>query len=137
MAVQLRVARPLRDGTEHMFDLANAEDDYCYLTTRGRVSGQPHEIEIWFTADDDTLYMLAGAGDRSDWVRNLRAEPAVTVRGARHDLRRDRARDPGPHRSAAGAHTRVREVPTAQPGKPRRLARVRAPGRVRSHTVRS
>ena len=57
-----------------------AEDDYCYLTTRGRVSGQPHEIEIWFTADDDTLYMLAGAGDRSDWVRNLRAEPAVTVR---------------------------------------------------------
>ena len=44
-----------------MFDLANAEDDFCYLTTRGRVSGQPHEIEIWFTADDDTLYMLAGA----------------------------------------------------------------------------
>ena len=64
-----------------MFDLANAEDDdYCYLTTRGRVSGRPHEIEIWFTAHGDTLYMLAGAGDRSDWVRNLRAEPAVTVR---------------------------------------------------------
>jgi len=64
-----------------MFDLASAEDDFCYLTTRGRVSGQPHEIEIWFTADGhDTLYMLAGAGDRSDWVRNLRAEPAVTVR---------------------------------------------------------
>ena len=63
-----------------MFDLASAEDDFCYLTTRGRVSGQPHEIEIWFTAHDDTLYMLAGAGHRSDWVRNLRAEPAVTVR---------------------------------------------------------
>ena len=64
-----------------MFDRANAEDDFCYLTTTGRVTGEPHEIEIWFVADgDDTLYMLAGAGDRSDWVRNLRAAPAVTVR---------------------------------------------------------
>ena len=24
--------------------------------------------------------MMAGAGGRSDWVRNLQAEPAVTVR---------------------------------------------------------
>ena len=26
------------------------------------------------------MYLLSGGGDRSDWVRNLRAEPAVTVR---------------------------------------------------------
>jgi deazaflavin-dependent oxidoreductase (nitroreductase family) len=60
-----------------------ADDDYCYLATRGRVSGQPHEIEIWFALDSasgTTLYLLAGAGDASDWVRNLQAEPAVTVR---------------------------------------------------------
>jgi hypothetical protein len=25
-----------------------AEEDYCYLTTTGRVSGEPREIEIWF-----------------------------------------------------------------------------------------
>jgi deazaflavin-dependent oxidoreductase (nitroreductase family) len=56
------------------------DDDYCYLTTRGRVSGRPHEIEIWFARDGATLYVMAGAGDRSDWVRNLVAEPAVTVR---------------------------------------------------------
>jgi deazaflavin-dependent oxidoreductase (nitroreductase family) len=58
-------------------------DDYCYLTTSGRVSGRPHEIEIWFALDSAagvTLYLLAGAGDASDWVRNLQAEPAVTVR---------------------------------------------------------
>ena len=75
-----------------MFDSANAEDDYCYLTTTGRVTGEPHEIEIWFAADGDTLFMLAGAGDRSDWVRNLRAQPAVTVRRRRRHLRRDRSR---------------------------------------------
>ncbi len=59
---------------------AAADDDFCYLTTRGRVSGRPHEIEIWFALDGRTLYLLSGGGEGSDWVRNLRAEPAVTVR---------------------------------------------------------
>ena len=38
-----------------------------------------HEIEIWFSLHDKTLYMLAG-NPGSDWVENLRKEPAVTVR---------------------------------------------------------
>jgi len=59
---------------------AVANDDFCYLTTRGRVSGRPHEIEIWFALDTRTLYLLSGGGDRSDWVLNLRADPRVTVR---------------------------------------------------------
>lgn len=57
-----------------------AADDFCYLTTRGRRSGKPHEIEIWFARKAATLYLLSGGGEASDWVRNLRAEPAVTVR---------------------------------------------------------
>jgi deazaflavin-dependent oxidoreductase (nitroreductase family) len=57
-----------------------ADLNFCYLTTRGRVTGRAHEIEIWFARDGDTLYLLSGGGDRSDWVRNLRAQPAVTVR---------------------------------------------------------
>jgi deazaflavin-dependent oxidoreductase (nitroreductase family) len=60
--------------------LAAADDDFCYLTTRGRVSGRPHEIEIWFALDGRTLYLLSGGGDRSDWVRNLRSDSAVSVR---------------------------------------------------------
>jgi deazaflavin-dependent oxidoreductase (nitroreductase family) len=56
------------------------DDDFCYLTTRGRVTGTAHEIEIWFARDGSTLYLMSGGGDRSDWVRNLRAEPTVTVR---------------------------------------------------------
>jgi deazaflavin-dependent oxidoreductase (nitroreductase family) len=59
---------------------AVTDDDFCYLTTSGRVSGRPHEIEIWFALDGGTLYLLSGGGDRSDWVRNLRADPSVTVR---------------------------------------------------------
>ena len=54
-----------------MFDPASTDDNFCYLVTMGRVTGRPHEIEIWSAADGDTLYLLAGAGARSDWVRNL------------------------------------------------------------------
>lgn len=57
-----------------------SDDDFCYLTTRGRHTGRPHEIEIWFALDRSTLYLLSGGGERSDWVRNLHADPAVTVR---------------------------------------------------------
>ncbi len=56
------------------------DPDYCYLTTRGRVTGDPHEIEIWFAREGDTLYLLAGGGEQSDWVRNLQRDSAVTVR---------------------------------------------------------
>jgi deazaflavin-dependent oxidoreductase (nitroreductase family) len=61
-------------------DPALADEDYCYLTTVGRSSGQPREIEIWFGLDGEVLYMLSGGRDRSDWVKNLKAEPRVSVR---------------------------------------------------------
>jgi deazaflavin-dependent oxidoreductase (nitroreductase family) len=59
---------------------AFAADDFCYLTTTGRVTGRPHTIEIWFALDQRTLYMLAGGRTSSDWVKNLIKTPAVTVR---------------------------------------------------------
>ncbi len=62
-----------------------ADEDFCYLTTVGRVTGRPHEIEIWFALDGHTLYMLSGGRDRSDWVKNLRRNPEVAVRiGGEH-----------------------------------------------------
>jgi deazaflavin-dependent oxidoreductase (nitroreductase family) len=57
-----------------------AAEDYCYVTTTGRVSGKPHTIEIWFALEGETLYILSGGRDRSDWVRNARKTPAVSVR---------------------------------------------------------
>jgi deazaflavin-dependent oxidoreductase (nitroreductase family) len=56
------------------------DDSFCYVTTRGRRTGSPHTIEIWFGASGNAIYLLSGGGDRSDWVRNLRADPAVVVR---------------------------------------------------------
>ena len=57
-----------------------AGEDFCYLTTTGRVSGRPHTIEIWFALNESTLYMLSGGMDRSDWVKNSLHLPDVTVR---------------------------------------------------------
>ena len=69
-------------NTENMTELAS--EDYCYLTTTGRVTGKPHEIEIWFGLKGNTLYLMSGGGDKSDWVKNLLKNPAVTVRIAKH-----------------------------------------------------
>ncbi|HSK99069.1 MAG TPA: nitroreductase/quinone reductase family protein [Rubrobacteraceae bacterium] len=57
------------------------DEDFCYLTTTGRVTGLPHEIEIWFSLvpETRTLYVLSGS-DGSDWVLNLRRTPEVSVR---------------------------------------------------------
>ena len=75
---------------------ALAGEDFCYLATTGRVTGRPHEIEIWFSIDGRTLYMLSGGGDRSDWVKNLKKEPQVTVRlgGERFEGRARVVEDP-------------------------------------------
>jgi deazaflavin-dependent oxidoreductase (nitroreductase family) len=59
---------------------ALAGEEYVYLTTTGRISGQPHEIEIWFAIHAGWVYLLAELGERADWVKNLRKEPSVTLR---------------------------------------------------------
>jgi deazaflavin-dependent oxidoreductase (nitroreductase family) len=61
-----------------------ADEPFCYLTTRGRVTGRPHRIEIWFALAGSTVYFLSGGRDRSDWVKNLRVTPEVTVELGRH-----------------------------------------------------
>lgn len=59
---------------------AHIGEECCDLTTTGRRSGRPHEIEIWFAVAGDVLYVVAGNGESADWYRNALAEPAVTLR---------------------------------------------------------
>jgi deazaflavin-dependent oxidoreductase (nitroreductase family) len=56
-------------------------EQYLYLTTRGRKSGLPCEIEIWFTYRDGRFYLIAEY-PTSNWVRNLRADPQAQIRVA-------------------------------------------------------
>jgi deazaflavin-dependent oxidoreductase (nitroreductase family) len=59
---------------------AGGEPEFLYLTTTGRRTGQPREIEIWFTACDGRYYVVAEHREQAQWVRNLRADPRVRVR---------------------------------------------------------
>ena len=52
-----------------------------YLATRGRRTGQPREIEIWFTHRLGRFYIIA-EHPTSHWVENIRAHPEVKVRVA-------------------------------------------------------
>lgn len=54
-------------------------EQYLYLTTRGRKSGRPREIEIWFTQHEGCFYVIAEY-DTSHWVQNVRTHSEVQVR---------------------------------------------------------
>ena len=60
-----------------------AEEDYCYVVTTGRVTGKPHQIEIWFGVQNTSIYLMAG-DHNSDWVKNLLKDPSAAVRIANY-----------------------------------------------------
>ncbi len=73
----------------------DASSPFCYLTTTGRSSGNPHRIEIWFALHDGIVYLLSGGRERSDWVRNLEANPEVILElGPERRVTRARVLDP-------------------------------------------
>jgi deazaflavin-dependent oxidoreductase (nitroreductase family) len=58
-----------------------------YLTTTGRKSGQPREIEIWFITYQGRFYLLAEHGHNAQWVRNIQAKSDVSIRIKQHQFR--------------------------------------------------
>jgi len=56
-------------------------ESYLYLVTRGRKSGRPRQIEIWFTHRDGRFYVI-GEYPTSHWVQNLQADSRVQFRVA-------------------------------------------------------
>jgi len=55
-------------------------DQYLYLTTTGRISGEPREIEIWFVESNGYFYILAEHFHNAQWVKNINRNPRVRVR---------------------------------------------------------
>lgn len=48
------------------------------LTHRGRKTGKPFEVTIWFVADGGRIYLTTGNVDRQ-WVKNVRQTPRVKM----------------------------------------------------------
>src|SRR5258707_11160780 len=51
-----------------------------YLTTTGRITGQPREIEIWFVESKGKLFILAEHFHETQWVKNIEHNSRVRVR---------------------------------------------------------
>ena len=49
-----------------------ADEQVLHVTTVGRKTGQPREIEIWFIVCRGKLYLFAETGETAGWVKNIR-----------------------------------------------------------------
>lgn len=61
--------------------------EFLYLTTIGRKTGTPHEIEIWYVAHEGCYYLVSELRERADWVQNILNNPSISfyVEGQRYE----------------------------------------------------
>jgi deazaflavin-dependent oxidoreductase (nitroreductase family) len=57
-----------------------ADNKVLRLTTLGRRTRLPRKIEIWSVVHNDRFYLFVETGEAAAWVKNIRRNPAVTVR---------------------------------------------------------
>jgi len=61
-----------------MLDLQTLNrESLVYLTVKGRKSGKPHTVKIWFAVGNGKVYVTSARGTNADWVKNLRKNPDV------------------------------------------------------------
>jgi deazaflavin-dependent oxidoreductase (nitroreductase family) len=60
---------------------------FCVLTVYGRKSGEPRHTILEWVEDGGRLHVGAGWGPRSQWVKNVLANPAVTVQSGMGTIR--------------------------------------------------
>jgi deazaflavin-dependent oxidoreductase (nitroreductase family) len=73
----------------------NSDLQFIYVTTIGRITGKPREIEIWFVQIEDKLYILAEHFFETQWVKNIERNPEIRVRmGGRVFAAKGRILDP-------------------------------------------
>ena len=78
-------------------------EKYIYLTTKGRQSGRPHTVELWYACVNETIY-LSHEGTNTDWMKNILKENRVTFRigykqctGKAHLVNDEKACEVGKH----------------------------------------
>ena len=56
-----------------------AGEKFIYLTTRGRKSGNPHTVELWFAVAEKHVY-LSHEGAYTDWMKNILKDDHVKLK---------------------------------------------------------
>lgn len=59
------------------------------LTSIGRKTGQPRTTGVSFMPDGDRFIIFSGWGTSSNWYRNVRANPRVTIKVGRRTMTAD------------------------------------------------
>jgi deazaflavin-dependent oxidoreductase (nitroreductase family) len=59
---------------------SHSDLQFIYVTTTGRITGKPREIEIWFVENGENLYILAEHFFEAQWVKNIQRDPDIRVR---------------------------------------------------------
>ena len=54
-------------------------EKFLYLITKGRKSGNDHEVELWFAISNGKIY-LSHEGKHTDWIKNLLKNETVKIR---------------------------------------------------------
>jgi deazaflavin-dependent oxidoreductase (nitroreductase family) len=67
-------------GPPAFFRVLPVPSGFALLTVVGRRSGKKRRRPIRALRDGDTLYGVAILGEKSDWLRNLRANPRAKAR---------------------------------------------------------
>ncbi len=52
------------------------KNQYIYLTTKGRKTGKPHTVQVWFAYSEGKIY-LSHEGAYTDWMKNLEKNEMV------------------------------------------------------------
>jgi len=53
-------------------------EQYVHLTTKGRKTGKPHTVELWFAIAERKIF-LSHEGGHTDWMRNLIKDGSVVA----------------------------------------------------------
>src|SRR2546428_484095 len=63
-------------------DFANAlrDREEIKITVKGRRSGREVTLPVWFALEGKTLWLLPLHGSRTQWLRNVLADPTLTLR---------------------------------------------------------
>jgi len=51
----------------------------CRITTRGRKTGRPHSVPIWFVVGEERRIYLGTLRMGRDWPRNVAVNPGVSL----------------------------------------------------------
>jgi deazaflavin-dependent oxidoreductase (nitroreductase family) len=92
------------DAEKALLEVAREKE--LHLTVRGRRSGQPRTVTIWFVVDGDAIAVGSLRDDRN-WIRNARATSEVEVEiGGRRWTGRIRNAEPPEHARIRSAMAR-------------------------------